>query len=212
MTECHGVQVSIPHACVFPKTHVLLSLFFSLFLCVSSSEDADKDSDDDDDNGLFDDSDDEATPAKKTLSKRERMEALTKKKRSEQQQQQQQQQPKRSGSKGSSNTNKNGSAEANKNSGYDSEDSYNSAEYVRTQEDNDFIDTEGDDADAVAELYAEQHFDDDERGEAMEERKKKKSIKGAGSDRGRSERSEFAGRQKNGSKETCPKKVFGIGR
>ncbi len=77
-----------------------------------------------------------------------------------------------------------------RNSGYESEDSYDSAEYVRTQEDNDFIDTEGDDADAVAELYAEQNFDD-ERGEAMEEPKKKKKIKGAGSDRGRSERSEL---------------------
>lgn len=151
--------------------------------------DADKDSDDD--KGLFDDSDDEkaASPAKKPMSKRERMEALTKKKRSEQQQQQSQQQKHRSASKGP-NKNKSGD-EGNKNSGYDSEDSYDSAEYVRTQEDNDFIDTEGDDADAVAELYAEQHFDDDERGEAMEERKKKKSIKGAGSDRGRSERSEL---------------------
>ena len=154
--------------------------------------DADKDSDDD--NGLFDDSDEEGggTPAKKPLSKRERMEALTKKKRAEQQQQNQQQQQSRSRAVSKvPNANSKGSGEGAKNSGYESEDSYNSAEYVRTQEDNDFIDTEGDDADAVAELYAEQHFDDDEQGEAMEERKKKKSIKGAGSDRGRSERSEL---------------------
>merc|ERR1712032_681036 len=75
--------------------------------------------------------------------------------------------------------------------GDDDEDSYNSAEYVRTKEDLDFIDTEGDDADAVAELYAEQNFEDER--EAMEEpsdSKKKKKIKGSGSSsyRGRSER------------------------
>jgi transcription factor SPN1 len=73
--------------------------------------------------------------------------------------------------------------------GDDDEDSYDSAEYVRTKEDLDFIDTEGDDADAVAELYAEQNFDD-ERGEAMEEPSRKKKVNGAGSStyRGRSER------------------------
>jgi transcription factor SPN1 len=76
--------------------------------------------------------------------------------------------------------------------GYESEESYDSADFVRTQADNDFIDTEGDDADAVAELYADQHFYDD-REEAMEEPKKKKKIKGAGSDRGRSERQDLAG-------------------
>ena len=79
----------------------------------------------------------------------------------------------------------------NGNKGDDDEDSYNSAEYIRTKEDLDFIDTEGDDADAVAELYAEQNFEDER--EAMEEpsnSKKKKKIKGAGSStyRGRSER------------------------
>ena len=63
-----------------------------------------------------------------------------------------------------------------KKSGDDDEDSYNSAEYVRTKEDLDFIDTEGDDADAVAELYAEQNFEDER--EAMEEpdTKKKKKV------------------------------------
>merc|ERR1719253_2599837 len=75
--------------------------------------------------------------------------------------------------------------------GDDDEDSYNSAEYIRTKEDLDFIDTEGDDADAVAELYAEQNFEDER--ETMEDptdsRNKKKS-KGTGSSsyRGRSER------------------------
>ncbi|VEU42350.1 unnamed protein product [Pseudo-nitzschia multistriata] len=79
----------------------------------------------------------------------------------------------------------------NENKGDDDEDSYNSAEYVRTKEDLDFIDTEGDDADAVAELYAEQNFEDER--EAMEDPndgKKKKKTKGTGSStyRGRSER------------------------
>jgi transcription factor SPN1 len=76
-----------------------------------------------------------------------------------------------------------------KQGGEDDEDSYNSAEYVRTQEDFDFIDTAGDDEDAVNELYAEQHFDDSD--EAMEDTSgSKKKIKGAGSSsyRGRSER------------------------
>jgi transcription factor SPN1 len=140
--------------------------------------DADNDSDDDGP-GLFDsDGEDEPPAAKKAaskpLSKRERMEALQAKKRQEQ--------GKVSGvpsdrpQKGEN--------------GYQSEDSYDSAEYVRTNEDMDFIDTEGDDADAVAELYAEQTFDD-ERGEAMEEPSKKNKIKGAGSSRGRSERAEL---------------------
>jgi transcription factor SPN1 len=76
--------------------------------------------------------------------------------------------------------------------GDDDEDSYNSAEYVRTKEDMDFIDTEGDDADAVAELYAEQNFTD-ERGEAIEEPSKSKKSKGAGSStyRGKSERAQL---------------------
>jgi transcription factor SPN1 len=72
--------------------------------------------------------------------------------------------------------------------GDDDEDSYDSAEYVRTQEDFDFIDTAGDDEDAVNELYAEQHFDDGD--EAMEDiGSNKKNGKGAGSSsyRGRSE-------------------------
>ena len=137
--------------------------------------DADKDSDDD--AGLFDSDDDEPAekkPAAKPLSKRERMEALTAKSRQ----------------KSASSAASRGDAGVEKKEGYESGDSYNSAEYVRTQDDNDFIDTEGDDADALNELYAEQNFDD-ERGEADEEPKKKKKIKGAGSDRGRSEMQEL---------------------
>jgi len=128
--------------------------------------DADKDSDDDGP-GLFD-SDDEDDEPKKPLSKRERMEALRAKKRQ------------------GSNPGKSDQ----KKDGYDSGDTYDSAEYVRTEEDNNFIDTEGDDQDAINELYSEQIFDD-ERGEAEEERPKKKKIMGAGSSSRRSERSEL---------------------
>jgi transcription factor SPN1 len=52
--------------------------------------------------------------------------------------------------------------------GYGSEDSYNSATYVRTAEDDDFIDTQGEDEELVKEYYAEQHFDD-ERPDELEE-------------------------------------------
>mmetsp|Transcript_24553 Transcript_24553/g.67783 ORF Transcript_24553/g.67783 Transcript_24553/m.67783 type:complete len:512 (-) Transcript_24553:1208-2743(-) len=149
--------------------------------------DADNDSDDDDGPGLFDSNSEDETDEKKksakarnsgpgpqkkkTLSKRERMEALRAKKR-------------QVVSSVPSNQDRN-------KDGDDDEDSYNSAEYVRTKEDMDFIDTEGDDADAVAELYAEQNFDDER--EAMEDPndgKKNKKIKGAGSStyRGKSER------------------------
>jgi transcription factor SPN1 len=158
-----------------------LSLSFLRYLrlrsiLISPYVDADNDSDD---GGLFDDSDDDEEKApKKALSKRERMEALNKKKRQEHQPKSR---PKRGGG---------GDEGGGKEGGYDSGDSYNSAEFVRTQEDNDFIDTEGDDADAVAELYTDQVFDD-ERGEAMEEPKKKRKISGMGSDRGRSERDEL---------------------
>lgn len=85
-----------------------------------------------------------------------------------------------------------GQGRSNAEGGDDDEDSYNSAEYVRTREDLDFIDTEGDDADAVAELYAEQNFDDER--EAMEDNSgRKKKVKGAGSSsyRGRSERAQL---------------------
>lgn len=134
--------------------------------------DADKDSDDDDDDGpgLFDSDDDDDDEPKKPLSKRERMEALRAKKR------------KVEGGRSSSS--------GRKKDGYDSGDSYNSAEFVRTEEDNNFIDTEGDDQDAIDEFYAEQHFDD-ERGEAEEERPKKKKVSGAGSSSRQSERSQL---------------------
>mmetsp|Transcript_20774 Transcript_20774/g.38817 ORF Transcript_20774/g.38817 Transcript_20774/m.38817 type:complete len:514 (+) Transcript_20774:46-1587(+) len=154
--------------------------------------DADNDSDDDGP-GLFDsdDSGDDAKPAakkappkKKPMSKRERMEALQAKKRNEM---------KAVSAVPNDRSLENSKSAAAAGGGDDDEDSYDSAEYVRTKEDLAFIDTEGDDADAVAELYAEQHFDDDD-GEAMEDNSsKKKKIKGAGSStyRGKSERAQL---------------------
>jgi transcription factor SPN1 len=155
-----------------PATNTICTLSNCIFIIIIWI-DADKDSDDD--VGLFDSDDDEPAAKKaaaKPLSKRERMEALTAKSRQK-----------------SAPASSRGDGEK-KEGGYDSGDSYNSAEYVRTQDDNDFIDTEGDDADALNELYAEQNFDD-ERGEADEEPKKKKKIRGAGSERGRSEMQEL---------------------
>mmetsp|Transcript_1518 Transcript_1518/g.3759 ORF Transcript_1518/g.3759 Transcript_1518/m.3759 type:complete len:495 (+) Transcript_1518:97-1581(+) len=143
--------------------------------------DADNDSDDDGP-GLFDSDDEGPSAAKKPakpMSKRERMEALSKKKRDESHVGAPSDGQRRSRPEGG----------GDKESGYDSANSFDSAEYVRTKEDNDFIDTEGDDQDAINELYADQQFDD--LGEAMEERQVKKKIRGVGSDRGRSERAEL---------------------
>lgn len=70
--------------------------------------------------------------------------------------------------------------------GYDSGDSYGSEAFVRTKEDDDFIDAEDEDPDALRELYAEQHFDD-ERGEGTDsedERARKKGGKGRGRKKG----------------------------
>ena len=55
-----------------------------------------------------------------------------------------------------------------KEDGYDSGDSYASENYVRTKEDDDFIDVDGEDEEAVRELYAEQHFEDERPEEAEE--------------------------------------------
>lgn len=147
--------------------------------------DADNDSDDEGP-GLFE-SDGEDEPQKKAskpLSKRERMEALRAKKR----------QDTASNAPPKPSSKKRGAEKSGdiKEAGYESEESYDSAEYVRTKEDFDFIDTEGDDQDAINELYAEQTFDDAEADEDGYSSKKKK-IKGAGSSRERSERQDLGG-------------------
>jgi transcription factor SPN1 len=122
---------------------------------------------DDDDKGLFDsdsdDDDDGKKPAAKaaptkTLSKRERLEALANRHRKEP--------APTAGDK----------PKKEKPDGYGSEDSYDSEEFERTKEDDDFLDTTGEDAEAVNELYAEQHFDD-ERPDREEKKIKKRKIR-----------------------------------
>lgn len=158
---------------------------------IPDADDNDDDSDDDDSDdgkGLFDsdDSDDDDAPAKKPaakkakkvakkpMTKRERMEALQKKKRMA------------SGiddSKPAARSRRDPSEKkAPKTDGNESDsgDSYNSAEFQLNEDDRNFIDTEGDDADALNELYSEQHFDD-RRGEAEEDMEySKKGRKGGG--------------------------------
>jgi transcription factor SPN1 len=145
------------------------------------------DADNDDDEDLFDSDDDDdegkKPKAKKpkqapaaAMSKKERMEALQKKKRASSGHDEK---PARSAvpsdrKKAPPKEKKDGDAS-------DSEDSYNSADFQLNEDDRNFIDTEGDDADAINELYAEQHFDD-KRGEADEDMEvgRKKGRKGGG--------------------------------
>ena len=115
-------------------------------------------------------------PETEKLSRRERMEALAKKRASsndDHTSSSSSQKKKEKGEKG----------ERSKESGYDSGDSYDSAQYVRTKEDDDFIDTQGEDEEMVKEYYAEQHFDDErpDELEEMEEKPKKKGRKGGSS-------------------------------
>jgi transcription factor SPN1 len=143
----------------------------------ASKPKADSDSDDDDDDddkGLFDsDSDDDdiagkkpaakkaaaaaPEPPTKTLSKREKMEALANRHRKVDPAAaaDNADQPKRAKEDG---TSKPG---GNNDNGYGSEDSYDSETFERTKEDDDFLDTTGEDAEAVNELYADQHFNDE---------------------------------------------------
>lgn len=154
------------------------------------------DSDDDEVNGLFDsDDEDEIVASKKKkaktevkpLSKRERLAALAKQKRDSSRMQD------ASSSSGVAEDEKKRrkkrkvdpsatTAGQESETGYDSGDSYDSGtDYVRTKEDDDFIDVEGEDEDAIREYYAEQHFDDERGDEAeeMEDRARKGSRKGS---------------------------------
>jgi len=66
--------------------------------------------------------------------------------------------------------------------GYESGDSYDSTTFARTKEDDDFIDADDEDPEALKELYAEQHFDDErpEGYDSEEEERKKKASSAAG--------------------------------
>lgn len=132
--------------------------------------DADNDSDDDDGKGLFDDSDDDDDDdEKRPMSKKDRMEALRAKRRHDH------------GEPAPKEASKEGDEK-----GYDSGDSYDSSDFVRTKEDNDFIDMDDDDPDAINELYAEQKFDDERPlGSDGEESGRKKKKKGSSKPRHR---------------------------
>ena len=72
-----------------------------------------------------------------------------------------------------------------------SDDSYNSATFQRTKDDDDFIDADDEDPDALKELYAEQHFDDErpdgsdsEDETSAKNKKKKKASSGRASSGG----------------------------
>mmetsp|Transcript_10706 Transcript_10706/g.22999 ORF Transcript_10706/g.22999 Transcript_10706/m.22999 type:complete len:575 (-) Transcript_10706:230-1954(-) len=66
--------------------------------------------------------------------------------------------------------------------GYASGDSYESVEIQRTKADDDFIDADDEDPDAIKELYAEQHFDDERPDgyDTEEEAKMKKKAASSG--------------------------------
>ena len=113
-------------------------------------------------------------PKKDTRSKKERMEALAKrragggdggggdiprKKRSK---------PSKDGKEGD------------KESGYKSGDSYDSETFERTKEDDDFIDADDEDPDALKELYSEQRFEDERPDDYDSEEEAKARKKGAG--------------------------------
>jgi transcription factor SPN1 len=168
----------------------------------SDSDDDDDSSDDDDGGGLFDsdsdDDDDDDNPkaskkpkAKKAaaapqpkapqLSKKERLEALAKRN-----QRKNDTPSKSSTSEGRSK--KDGAASDGKGkgsaaakggeraAGYESGDSYDSANMERTADDDDFLDTAGEDPDAVNELYAEQHFDDERPDRTGPHKGKKRKV------------------------------------
>lgn len=126
------------------------------------------DSSSDSDGGLFDsDSEDEddkkpaaAVVKEKPLSKKERMEALAKRRKKET----------APASKPSE------KPDSDRKAGYESGDSYDSADFQRTADDDAFLDTTGEDEEAVRELYADQHFDDD-RPDRDEHKKKKRKMR-----------------------------------
>lgn len=123
----------------------------------------DSDSDDDDDR-------EPAVTEKKPMSKREKLEALAKKKRHEESPSAERK-PRKKKEKDSKSSGNDGEEQGD---GYESEDSVDSAQIERTVDDDNFIDTTGEDADAIKELYAKQHFDPEEEDMEDNDGKKKK--------------------------------------
>mmetsp|Transcript_91 Transcript_91/g.240 ORF Transcript_91/g.240 Transcript_91/m.240 type:complete len:500 (+) Transcript_91:151-1650(+) len=117
----------------------------------------------------------------KPLSKKERMEALQARKN-------------RESSKSSGGSNLDEKRPAKGEDGYASADgSVDSATFQRTKEDDDFIDDEDEDPDSLRELYAEQHFDDEQdddfedKGGSSIDMMKGRASRGSGKKRKRSD-------------------------
>lgn len=149
--------------------------------------DSDDDDDDDDDNdkgGVEENEKEHVKTKKKTLSKRERMEALREKARKAAglQDKSKSKQSKRK----AKDSRADGGSDEEKEKGYNSGDSYDSGvDYQRTKEDDDFIDVEGEDEEAIKEYYKEQHFDDERPDGYDEEEMGSSSRKGSSKKRGR---------------------------
>lgn len=168
-----------------------------------STPDADGDSDFDekeDDAGLIDSSsEDEAGPKKKQLGKKrkaaakkkpaaakkpakkdmrsmkERMEALAKRRAvasggGESEGKSKEPKKKRT---------KKGGEGGDKESGYRSGDSYDSENFTRDADDDNFIDADDEDPDALKELYAEQHFEDERPDSDSEDERKQRKMAGS---------------------------------
>ena len=151
-------------------------LWFSLTFIFSNETDADN---------LFGDSSDESEESDESedekpssgLSKKERVEALIRARKARETSSAAG--AKKSAASSKSKEKKKASASDQDQKGYESDGSIHSADFVRTKEDDDFIDIDDDDPDARRELYAEQHFDDEEaeEDEAYVGRKGKKKRK-----------------------------------
>jgi len=121
-----------------------------------------------------------AQPKKKDArTMKEKMEELAKKKRQAANGGVPEEEPRRKRSKP---TSKNGGdgKEGEDKKGYESGDSYDSTTFARTKEDDDFIDADDEDPEALKELYAEQHFDDERPDSDSEEDRKKKAASSSG--------------------------------
>jgi len=121
-----------------------------------------------------------AQPKKKDArTMKEKMEELAKKKRQAANGGVPEEEPRRKRSKP---TSKNGgdAKEGDDKKGYESGDSYDSTTFARTKEDDDFIDADDEDPEALKELYAEQHFDDERPDSDSEEDRKKKAASSSG--------------------------------
>lgn len=134
---------------------------------------------DDEGDDLFNsDSEDEGDSKPKELSKREKMAALARKRAGESSSSPNKDPDAPQKKKDKDTTaaaSSSGAADAEQKDGYESGDSVDSAEIQRTADDDNFIDTTGEDEEAVKEYYAKQHFDED-LGD-MEDRDTKKKRK-----------------------------------